>query len=195
LTTTASDDVLAVERAYVAVATGRAVARGGHPELRARALAAVGAVASRYLAVGTPRSFGVIADASERDAAVASLAAHRTWFQPSDLRCAGPAAESIASTIAGRAVTQEEALACDIVCVHMTIRIEATSLRRGTHVNVLAPCALADDLDQLATVVHEHPDLGDLAAGLVDGRQLDEISVFVVDDAVIAIGALARLPV
>jgi hypothetical protein len=81
------------------------------------------------------------------------------------------------------------------VCVHMAIRIEATSLRRGTHVNVLAPCELADDLDQLATVVHEHPDLGDLAAGLIDGRQLDEITVFVIDDAVIAVGALANVSI
>ncbi|MGE0549352.1 MAG: hypothetical protein AB7O24_05240 [Kofleriaceae bacterium] len=183
-------DVLAVEKAYVAVATGRAVTRGDNIALRPRALAAIGAVASRYLAVGTPRSFGVIADPRTLDAAVSSLAAHRTWFQPSDLRCAGPAGDALAAAIGGRTVTLDEALASDIVCIHMPITLTAEKLRRGSHVNVLVPCELADDLERAAMITHEHPGLGDLAAGLVDGRQLDEITVFIVEDAVIAIGAL-----
>ncbi|MGE0871270.1 MAG: hypothetical protein AB7P03_22105 [Kofleriaceae bacterium] len=186
-----SDDVLAVERAYVAVATGRAVTRGSALELRPRALAAIGAVASRYLAVGTPRSFGLIADPSTIDAAVASLAAHRTWFQPTDLRCAGPASDALAAAIGGRAVTIDEALASDIVCVHIQTPLTPEKLRRGSHLNVLAPSDLEDNLERVAMIVHEHPGLGDLAAGLVDGRQLDEITVFVVEDAVIAIGALS----
>jgi hypothetical protein len=40
-------------------------------------------------------------------------------------------------------------------------------------------------------VVPEAPGLGRLAAGLVDGRQLDEITVFVAGDAAIALHALA----
>ena len=54
-----------------------------------RARAAIGAVASRYLAVGTPRSFGLVVDHDEVATAIDSLAAHRTWFAPRDLRCAG----------------------------------------------------------------------------------------------------------
>ena len=36
----------------------------------------------------------------------------------------------------------------------------------------------------------ESPGLAELAAGLVDGRQLDEITVFVIGDAEIALGAV-----
>jgi hypothetical protein len=84
----------------------------------------------------------------------------------------------------------EEALACDIVCVHAPIALAAATLRRGTHVNVLAAATLDEDLLKLATVTHEVPGLGALAAGLVDGRQLDELTVFVIGDAAIAARAL-----
>ncbi|MEJ7596898.1 MAG: hypothetical protein WKG01_03215 [Kofleriaceae bacterium] len=165
-----ADWVLAIERAYVAAATG-SVASAGQPAL-AHARAAVGAIASHYLAVGTPRSFGLVADAATAADAALSLEAHRTWFAPRDVR----------STIAGpgRLVELAEALACDIVCIHLPLALAARQLRRGTHVNVLAEVVLDADLAQLATVVHEEPGLGALAAGLVDGRQLDELTVFVV---------------
>ncbi len=147
-------DTLAAERAYAA---GQ----------RVDDAAAAGAVASRYLAVGTPRSFAVIGDAR---AAELSLAAHRTWFAPRDLRatCDAPGF---------RRVPLDEALAADIVCIHEPIAIAAGRLRRGTHVNVLAPCTI--DPTIVAVVSREDPDLGKLAAGLVDGRQLDELTLFV----------------
>jgi len=174
------DWVLAVERAYVASATGGSVATGGPRRGggidRARALAALGATASRYLAVGTPRSIGLVVD-DPIDAEL-SLEAHRTWFQPRDIRVAGATSTSLA-----------DALASDIVCVYTPIVIAASQLRRGTHVNVLGRATLDDDLQQLATVVHETPGLGALAAGLVDGRQLDELTVFVAGDAAVALAA------
>jgi len=73
-------DVLAVERAYVAAATGGVVPTGGDRARLPEALAALGAVASRYLAVGTPRTFGIIGDGE------LSLEAHRTWFSPREIR-------------------------------------------------------------------------------------------------------------
>ncbi|HVK88100.1 MAG TPA: hypothetical protein VM513_28465 [Kofleriaceae bacterium] len=207
-----ADWVLAVERAYVDAATKRtaptaavrgelasAGSAGARSDANAergsigKARAAIGAVASRYLAVGTPRSFGLVVEggASCADAAL-SLEAHRTWFSPTDVRVAGDGAEALAAQLGGRAVTLPEALACDIVCVHASITIPDGTLRRGTHVNALAPAvALPDELAKLAVITREVPGLGELAAGLVDGRQLDELTVFVLGDARIARAALS----
>jgi hypothetical protein len=204
-----TDWVLAAERAYVAAAVGpadgesaasaepgespapRVLMRSGWrtdlpaPDRRAHALATAGAVASRYLAVGTPRSFGlVIDDVTGVDTAALSLAAHRTWFAPRDIRCASTSsgAAELAASIAGRAVSLDEALACDIVNVYSArICITPAQLRRGTHINALVASALDPELLTLATVVPESG-LPALAAGLVDGRQLDELTVFVLSD-------------
>ena len=153
-------DALAAERAYAAAASGTAL-----PDI---APALAGAVASRYLAVGTPRSLSLIgADAG------ASLAAHRTWFDPRDVRCTDPA---VAAAVGGRVVSIAEALAADIACVHVAIALAAGQLRRGTHVNALAGATLDATL---AATAHVTRDLAPLAAGLVDGRQLDEITIYV----------------
>ena len=129
----------------------RLLARGPHVAADAHQLAAMGAVASRYLAVGTPRSFGIIGDGPH------DLDAHRAWFAPIDIR------------------TGDNALAADIVCIHEPMHISASQLRRGTHVNALAAVTLDDELRAVARIVE---DLHPLAAGLVDGRQLDEITIF-----------------
>lgn len=197
--------VEAVERAYVAAATGSTVPYAESDVSTGRARAAVGAVASRYLAVGTPRTFGLVADSGSYREALLSLAAHRTWFDPTEIRCAIAGAPTTASIVidldedrqalidtatARDTCTVEQALACDIVCVHAAIAIGPAQLRRGTHVNVLAEGVRVDDeLKQLATVADEAM-LGELAAGIVDGRQLDEITLFVAGDLGIAIGAL-----
>lgn len=187
-----TDWVMAVERAYVAAATGGAAPAGGDGDL-ATALAALGAVASRYLAVGTPRTLGaIVATAADLPLARRSLEAHATWFQPREVRIAVLDGPAIAGEPGLRATPVAEALACDIVCVHAPRVLRAAELRRGTHVNVLAPCELDDDLRRLATVTQELPGLGELAAGLVDGRQLDELTVFVAGDAAIARRALPR---
>ena len=144
---------MAVERAYVAAATGIPSAGEFDEDLLPRAIAAAGAVASRYLAVGTPRSLGLIVHGSESTVAAAlSYAAHATWFAPRDLRVSGVGADSLAHSLRGKVVSIEEALACDIVCVHAPIAIAAAQLRRGTHVNVLAAATLDEDLQKLATV-------------------------------------------
>lgn len=181
--------VLAVERAYVAAATSKRHVTAHDDGDRARALAAMGAVASHYLAVGTPRTMGLVIDDATRDAGALSIEAHRTWFKPSDIRCA--LVHGASTLIDGtRPTTLAEALACDIVCIHTAIELDARALRRGTHVNVLAQLALSDELAQIAVVSRELPDLGAMAAGFVDGRQLDEITIFVAGDAAIALEAL-----
>ena len=183
--------VLAVERAYVGAATSRSapVAAAADDARRARALAAMGAVASHYLAVGTPRSLGLVVDPTTIGAGALSLEAHRTWFAPIDVRC--HATRPGANVDGTRATSLAEALACDIVCIHASIAIPDASIRRGTHVNVLAALELPAELASVAAISREVPDLGALAAGFVDGRQLDEITVFVAGDAAIAIAALA----
>jgi hypothetical protein len=115
--------------------------------------------------------------------------AHHAFFRVPAVRCATP--EAVAASVNGVITSIAEALACDIVCIHVPIELRAAQLRRGTHVNVLAGAQLDHDLARLATVVHEVPGLGQLAAGLVDGRQLDELTVFIAGDAAIALGVLA----
>ncbi|HLL23869.1 MAG TPA: hypothetical protein VK427_17145 [Kofleriaceae bacterium] len=183
-----ADWVLAVERAYVAAATKQPYTKSGNTAQLARARAAAGAVASHYLAVGSPRTLGLIADASTIEEAALSVAAHRTWFSPREVRCADSPA--LAAAANGVVASLGETLACDIVCVHAPIEIRASQLRRGTHVNVLASANIDDELRQLATVCEEAHDLGAMAAGLVDGRQLDELTVFIAGDLQIALGAL-----
>jgi hypothetical protein len=147
--------VLDVERAFVAAATaGAPLPRDPH---------AAGAVASRYLAVGTPRSFAIVGDGAR------SLEAHRTWFAPRDIRSTRP-------MDGARLVTLAEALAADIVCIHEPVSLTSTQLRRGTHVNALAPVELDPELD--AWIVDDR-ELAAIAAGLVDGRQLDELTIYI----------------
>jgi ornithine cyclodeaminase/alanine dehydrogenase-like protein (mu-crystallin family) len=180
-----------VERAYVeaAFAPPAPLPPQGDPAVdRALAAAAAGAVASRFLAVGTPRSIGLVGDLM---AGSLSLYAHRVWFQPTDIRCA---LDDRADELGGRTVSLEEALAADIVCIHFPLALEARQLRRGTHVNALAGVTLDDELRALATIVDEPTGLPALAAGLRDGRQLDELTVFVAGDLAIACRALAARP-
>src|SRR5262249_40582262 len=102
-------------------------------------------------------------------------AAHRTWFAPRDLRCTSAA---IARELDGRHVALADALAADIVCIHEPLALAATQLRRGSHINALAPVELDADLVQRVQRYGEARDLPALVAGLIDGRQLDEITVF-----------------
>ena len=185
--------VLAVERAYAAAARGAnedALAGDDDARSLAEARAAAAAVASRYLAVGTPRSFGLVVGPAERELGALVLAAHRTWFEPRDLRCTD---EALAVSIGARVVTEDEALAADIVCTCAAIALAPSRLRRGTHVNALGEISIDPELRALAMIADEARGLPALAAGLVDGRQLDEITVFVAGTAPIARAALRAI--
>jgi hypothetical protein len=177
--------VLAVERAYVAATRTGVPAprenRYAHALEMARGAAA--ALASHHLAVASPRSFGLVID----DLVAASVVteAHLVWFTPRDIRCTDAA---VAAACGGRVVSIAEALACDIVCVQAGTRIAAGQLRRGTHVNVLGTGVI--DPEIVATITDEPNGLPALAAGLVDGRHLDEITIFIAGDAAIALAAL-----
>lgn len=216
--------VEAVEHAYVEMAVGRPVVRASESELagaprskHARASAALGAIASRYLAVGTPRTIGLIVDPARVGDGALSLEAHRTWFAPREVRCAvvdfggalvdhqraihggagsvddgGGSLAKLAARVGGAVTSLAEALASDIVCVHVPLSLTAAQLRRGTHLNLLAGGTLDNELQRIAAITDEEPGLGALCAGLVDGRQLDEITVFVIGSAAVALAALDR---
>jgi len=186
-----TDWVFAVERAYIAEATRPAGGPRSQPSSvdLPRALAAIGALASRHLGVSMPRTLGlIIASPDQLAHAQLSLEAHRTWFAPRELRCATVDGRKVDAF--GAPATVTDALACDIVCIHVPLALAAPKLRRGTHINALAACTLDDDLAALATVVAETPGLGKLAAGLIDGRKLDEITVFQAGDAGTALAVL-----
>jgi ornithine cyclodeaminase/alanine dehydrogenase-like protein (mu-crystallin family) len=125
--------------------------------------AAMGAIASRFLAVGTPRSIGVIASG---DAARFALEAHRVFFAPREVR----------SVADGASV--QDACACDIVCVYEPAAIDPAWIRRGTHVDAIVDLP-SELLAAAQIVVMGAAKLHEICAGFVDGRQLDEITVFV----------------
>lgn len=180
-----------VEETYIAITLGRPLPAPRTDaeldrELReAIAAACACAVAARFLAVGKPRSLGVVADDPRRAALL--LLAHRVWHAPVDVRWAG-AASSAAEVLAlgGRVVSAAEAITADIVCVDAALPLGVQSVRRGSHLNLLAEGADAEDeLARRAECFGETLEgapiktatLGDLAAGLRDGRQLDEITI------------------
>ncbi len=170
--------------------------------------AALYTVAARFLAVGTPRSIGIVARgdsgaAVDTDgvplAAVAAVAAIRVYFpttQGAMLCFALPTAEANAAAVRrfGGDVARDP-MAADLVC-HFDAPASADALRnarRGAHHNV--PSSVAADgqvitcdrswltasvsmAGQWSPGVATSTSLPRMAAGLDDGRQLDEVSVF-----------------
>jgi len=149
---------------------------------------AAGAVASKFLAVGTPRSIGLVG--CGLDARVL-LAAHRVVFAPREIRCADPdaaIAARFAADCGGRVTSIEEACACDIVCTTTAANLAVVRrawIRRGTHLNAMSGVGAFDDdaLDGAKRVTVSPAagatwgTLGEVAAGIKDGRELDEITV------------------
>lgn len=185
----------AVEAALVARAMGDASA--GHGLDDDEAAAGRAAVAAKFLAVGTPRTLGLVATGR---LAARLIAAQTAYAAPRELRVYEPetgAADAIIATLAdqlaaprpsARAVTLRLACACDIVVVAGPITIERAWIRAGTLVTVLDRAAVLDpDLlaaadvyasgDTVPAGVRRHVTLAAVAAGLVDGRALDEITV------------------
>ncbi len=178
----------AVEAALVARALGRAAPEG--PALTAgQALAARAAVAAKFLAVGTPRTLGLVGTG---DLAPLVVAAQRAYAAPRELRVfeANPiVAARVASDVGGRVVSLAEGCACDIVVAASGVSVRREWIRGGTLVTVLEEdVALDPALLAAAQVYGERApagvpslrlvaSLGAVAAGLVDGRVLDEIII------------------
>ncbi len=102
---------------------------------------AAGAVASKYLAVGQPRSLGFVGCGVQ---ARVLLAAHREVFKgPLTLHMADAnkaAAEAFAAEVGGEAVSVERAAGCDIVCTSTPSRapvVERAWVAEGAHINAM----------------------------------------------------------
>lgn len=176
----------AVEVRQGALALGRPA---GPPLARPQELAGLAGVAAKFLAVGTPRTMGLV---GLRDLAPVVVATQRAYSPPRELRVfdADPvAAARIAEAVGGRVASLTEACACDVVVARGPVAIAREWIRGGTLVTalddgvVLAPALLAAAVVYGAGDVgalRVHATLGAVAAGLVDGRTLDEITILVI---------------
>lgn len=176
----------AVEVHLGAVALGRTAPP---PPSGAAGLAGIAAVAAKFLAVGTPRTMGLI---GLRELAPAILAAQRAYAAPRELRVfdgSPVVAARTAEAVGGRVVGLAAACACDIVVARGPVALERGWIRGGTLVTALdADVILDPELVRAAVgytvgAVPAWPSaatLGAVAAGLLDGRTLEEICLVVV---------------
>lgn len=174
----------AVEAALVASALGQPVPAHGLSDEQAAAGRA--AVAAKFLAVGTPRTLGLVGCG---DWAPSIIAAQRAYAAPRELRVfeAIPVeAAGVADVVGGRVVSLAQACACDIVVARGRVSVRREWVRGGTLVTVLdAEVGVDPVLLAAAQVYGDGPSagarltatLGAVAAGLVDGRVLDEITL------------------
>lgn len=154
----------AVEAALVATGLGKPAVTTLDADVE---LAARCAIAAKFLAVSTPRSFATINLGARAGAFVAAQA---TWAPAREIRTwnVGDPEPDLAS-----------ALAADIVVAAGPLVVPRAAIRSGTHLAALDPgVELAPDL-VAAACVYDVLRLAAVVAGLVDGRQLDEITLVV----------------
>jgi hypothetical protein len=116
----------------------------------------------------------LMAGAADRDRL---LTCHAVWFAPfPELRV--DTDDALVSAPGARRVSTAEALACDLVLVlRADAPIASASIRAGTHLS-LAPGVTVDAALRARAIWHDDAALAQVAAGIVDGRQLDEVTVF-----------------
>ena len=148
-------------------------------------LPVLSALASKFLAVATPRSLGLIAVGSAAEDVVAYQSA---WAAPRDIRVVGEINRGQAAR-GWKSTNVEHALAADVVVIGADAGLPTAQLpelvRKGTHLTYWAPsCDLLAPLLPFCTLTVDriaHPRqasvLAEVVAGLVDGRVLDEITV------------------
>jgi ornithine cyclodeaminase/alanine dehydrogenase len=142
---------------------------------------AAGAVASKYLAVGEPRSLGFIGCGVQ---ARVLLSAHKVLWNDLELVMADvneDAAARFARASGGRAGTLEEAAACDIVCTSTPSRaavVQRSWVRAGSHINAMGADAPGkQELDPQLLVdgrviiddAHQAHHSGEVNVALADG--------------------------
>lgn len=172
MATTAPDwpaALAAVEAALVATGLGKPAVTTLDADVE---LAARCAIAAKFLAVATPRSFAAINLGAR---AALFVAAQSAWAAPREVL----AWDAGAGGAGGSPRDLATALAADIVIAAGPVDIPRAAIRGGTHLVALDPAvALAPDLLACAEV-YDVPRLAAVVAGLVDGRQLDEITLVV----------------
>ena len=176
----------AVEAALIATAMGKAdvsaTTSAGHGLAADDALAGRAALGAKFLAVGTPRTLGLVATGA---LAAKVLTAQTAYAGPRELRIfeEDPTAASAMTTAlarnppAARATSLREACACDIVVAAGPITIRREWIRAGTLVTALDHTVILEPALLAAAVVYDEARLAAVAAGLIDGRTLDEITI------------------
>lgn len=178
-----------VEAGLVAAALGKPPPPTGAPLTADEALAARAAIAAKFLAVGTPRTLGLVGCG---ELAPLIVLAQRAYAAPRELRVfeALPVeAARVADETGGRVASLAEACACDIVVARGPVSVRREWVRGGTLVTALDAGVILDPALLAAAQVYGDPPaspgvqvrvtatLAAVAAGLVDGRVLDEITV------------------
>lgn len=186
--------------AVIAAAETALVASAG--QWQAAAVAppwAYAVVASKFLAASSPHSLGLFCahDAEASRYFEQTAAGFAAVFRPRDIRIlqsistAALAAPPTGTTL--RNVRYRDVMAADIV-VHAGNQVEESKPRPGSHVVWIAPspppfsaalehpgaifAAVAlQPSDAVASLTAPWVRLGDIVAGRIDGRQLDEITV------------------
>ena len=166
----------AVEAGLVVEALGRPAPEPPlDPDIWNAARCAVGA---KFLAVSTPRSLAVVG-LGER--ATRYVAAQAAWAAAKEIRSWDPGEDD---------ADLAHALAADIVIAAGPITIERDAIRGGTHISVvdaavtLAPALVAAARVYTAGAAESSAGartatLAAVVAGIVDGRQGDEITILV----------------
>ena len=157
-------------------------AGAGHGRGTDEALAGRAALGAKFLAVGTPRTLGLVATGA---LAAKMLAAQTAYAGPRELRIFEDdpaAAAALALALArnppsARATSLREACACDIVVAAGPITIRREWIRNGTLVTALDHAVVLEPDLLAAAVVYDEAKLAAVAAGLIDGRTLDEITI------------------
>jgi len=170
MTTPATDwpaALAAVEAALAATGLGKAAATTLDADVE---LAARCAVAAKFLAVSTPRTFAAI---NLGDRAALFVAAQSAYAAPREVLTWDTA------TGTGTARDLAAALAADIVVVAGPVVVPRSAIRSGTHLATLDRGVELDPELVAAACAYDVPRLAAVVAGLVDGRQLDEITLVV----------------
>jgi hypothetical protein len=153
--------------------TPDAAVETANAELRFAARAGLG---SKYLAVGTPTTLGLVNCDAEQEALIAC---HELLFGP--LEVLRSADTSI-----------EEAMAADIVCLPTTAIFELDWIAEATHLNIMTTGPWSEGMQQLATCTAltylnaatagpgvSHGLLSEVIHGSVSGRMGEEITALV----------------
>jgi ornithine cyclodeaminase/alanine dehydrogenase-like protein (mu-crystallin family) len=151
------------------------------PAIHQAALAGLG---SKFLAIGSPSSLGLIGCGP---AAQAIDTCHEILFGALALRCAGD--NELAREQSVTSCSIEEGLACDIVSISTTEDFSMEWIPEATHLNIVDTGPWSAGMQRLARDAHitwlgeprhalakGHGSLADVIRGIVSGRMSEEIT-------------------
>lgn len=178
-----------LRRAMAAVEKGQALSEPMHVRW-----AAISGLGSKYLAVGSPESIGLVDCGA---AATWLIECHELLFGKLRFKLAGD--NVVDSSWSGGSSTlrcqSEEAFACDIVCAPCTLDFDSNWIAEATHLNLryqapgpsasscvaMASCGVTLESTHAEGVVRSHGSLAEVITGRVSGRMADELTILLHD--------------